>query len=221
MHRVAATAATAATLFVGTNLDDVIVLAVLSLSSRVEGLPKRWHIWAGQYAGVAVLVTISMLAALGLALLPDRHAWLLGFVPLVLGVQKLVGAVRASGAGARPSAAVATGLAGVIGVTIANGGDNIAAYTPVFRTESGSEIAVTLAVFAAGVAIWCAAGSWLVSHAKASRFKWRRVRSSGAPLTSLALSPPTRPPTRGDRNRAARPARGRASGGPDDEIALS
>jgi cadmium resistance protein CadD (predicted permease) len=45
---------------------------------------------------------------------------------------------------------VATGLAGVTGVTVANGGDNIAAYTPVFRTISSTSIAVTLAVFVIG-----------------------------------------------------------------------
>lgn len=61
---------------------------------------------------------------------------------------------------------MATGLTGVIGVTVANGGDNIAAYIPVFRTISGTGIAVTLAVFVIGVALWCLAGFWFVSHHK-------------------------------------------------------
>ncbi len=89
---------------------------------------------AGQYAGVAALVVVSLLAALGLGVVLESWLWILGLVPLGLGLRKLVIATRAHRAGQRASPAVATGLTGVIGVTIANGGDNIAAYTPVFRT---------------------------------------------------------------------------------------
>jgi cadmium resistance protein CadD (predicted permease) len=85
-------------------------------------------------------------------------------VPLGLGTYKLLAAVRAHRRGERAPIAVAAGLPGVIAVTVANGGDNIAAYTPVFRTSGGAEIAITIAVFAIGVVLWCAAGAWLVSH---------------------------------------------------------
>ena len=52
----------------------------------------------------------------------------------------------------------------MIGITIANGGDDIAAYPPAFRTMSRTGIAVTLAVFVISVTLWCLAGFWLVSH---------------------------------------------------------
>lgn len=64
------TIATAAGLFAATNVDDVVVLAALNATSRVQGRPKAWQIWIGQYVGVAVLVGVSMLAALGLARIP-------------------------------------------------------------------------------------------------------------------------------------------------------
>jgi len=51
---------TAALLFAGTNVDDMIVLTVLSISSRAAGRPRPWHIWAGQYAGFAVIVAVFM-----------------------------------------------------------------------------------------------------------------------------------------------------------------
>jgi cadmium resistance protein CadD (predicted permease) len=164
MHGLAATIATASVLFAGTNLDDLVVLGALSASSRAEGRPRRWHIWVGQYTGLAVVVGASVLAATGLTLMPEGRIWLLGFVPLGLGAYKLVGAVRAHRRGERPPIAVVTGLPGVIAVTIANGGDNVAAYTPVFRTSSGGEIATTAVVFALGAGLWCAAGSWLASQ---------------------------------------------------------
>jgi cadmium resistance protein CadD (predicted permease) len=164
MEAVFVAAATAAGLFGGTNIDDMVVLAVLNASSRADGRPKVWHIWLGQYAGFAALVVISLLAALGLTLVPEGWIWLLGLVPLLAGVRKLVIAIRAHYCGDHISPAVATGLPGVIGLTLANGGDNIAAYTPVFSTIGAGDTTVTLVVFFVGVALWCQIGSWLVSH---------------------------------------------------------
>lgn len=54
----------------------------------------------------------------------------------------------------------------IAGVTIANGADNISVYTPLFRTIGPASSAVTVAVFAVLVAVWCVAASWLGSHEK-------------------------------------------------------
>jgi cadmium resistance protein CadD (predicted permease) len=151
-------------MFAGTNVDDIIVLTVLFLSGRANGRPRAWQIWAGQYAGIAALVVISVVAALGLAIVPDDWVGLLGLLPLALGVRGLVSAVRAPGSDDPP--AVATGWIPVAGVTIANGADNISVYTPVFRTIGAGSTLITIAVFAAGVALWCLAASWLGSHKK-------------------------------------------------------
>lgn len=64
--------------------------------------------------------------------------WLFGWIPITLGVRELIRAIRARGSGERVRAAVATGSSGVMGLTLANGGDNLAAYTPVFRTISAA-----------------------------------------------------------------------------------
>lgn len=150
--------------FAGTNVDDIIVLTVLFLSARAAGKPKPWQIWAGQYAGIAVLVAISAVAALGLTIVPDEWVGLAGLVPFGLGVKGLVQAIAARHDAEPPSPAVATGLAPVMGVTVANGADNISVYTPLFRTIGPSSTLLTVAVFAAGVAAWCLAASWLGSH---------------------------------------------------------
>lgn len=58
--------ATALGVFAGTNLDDIVVLTVLFLSARAVARPRPWQIWTGQYLGIAVLVAVSAVTALGL-----------------------------------------------------------------------------------------------------------------------------------------------------------
>ena len=48
-------------------------------------------------------------------------------------------------------------------VTMANGGDNLGVYIPVFSREP-AWVPVYAAVFAVMTALWCAAGYWLVNH---------------------------------------------------------
>jgi len=156
----------AAAAFAGTNIDDIIVLTVLFLSARAGGKPKVWQIWAGQYAGIAVLVVVSGVAALGLTIAPDDWVGLLGLVPVALGLRGLVMAIRARDHDEAPTAAVASGLASVVGVTIANGADNISVYTPMFRSIGVTNSLITAAVFALLIALWCLAGSWLGSRRK-------------------------------------------------------
>ena len=155
---------TAAVLFAATNVDDIVVLTVLSISSRASGQPRPWHIWAGQYAGFAVLIGASLAAAAGLAMVPLHRLWLLGLVPLGLGLAKLATAIRTHRAGQQASPAAATGLTGVIGLTIANGGDNLSGYIPVFRTSTAAEIAVIIPVFLAGVGLCCLASIRFAGH---------------------------------------------------------
>ncbi|MFC4531043.1 cadmium resistance transporter [Sphaerisporangium dianthi] len=129
------------------------------------GLRGR-QIVAGQYAGIAALVAVSAIAALGLAVIPDRWVGLLGLVPLALGVRGLITTLRAGGADGGSPPAVAGGVLSVASVTVANGADNISVYTPMFRTIGVTASLVTIIVFAVLTAVWCAAGFWLGSHKK-------------------------------------------------------
>jgi cadmium resistance transport/sequestration family protein len=164
VNNIIATIVTAAGVFAGTNVDDIIVLTVLFLASRTAGEPRRWQIWSGQYAGVAALVAASAAAASGLAVVPDKWVGLLGLVPFGLGVRSLIATIRSRNSGTEADTTVAGTALAVAGVTIANGADNISVYTPLFRTIGPSGSALTIAVFAVLVAVWCLAGSWLASH---------------------------------------------------------
>ncbi len=142
----------------------MVVLALLSAASRATGRPRRWQIWAGQYAGFAVLVGLSLAAGRGLALVPERWLWLLALIPVGMGLVTLVAAIRSLRGGEQPRPPSAGRLFGVATLTIVNGADNLAAYTPFFAAAGTARTVVTLVVFAACVALWCLAGGLLVRH---------------------------------------------------------
>jgi cadmium resistance protein CadD (predicted permease) len=136
---------TAAGAFIGTNIDDFVVLLLLVLGMPVDGI-RRWQIVAGQYLGFGVLLVISACGALALGALSERWAGLLAVVPLALGVRGLIEAGRGP-----PPAGKAPILAGnlfrVAVVTVANGGDNVSVYSLLFRQLNPAGTAVTIVVF--------------------------------------------------------------------------
>ena len=63
--------ATAVVAFLGTTIDDVIILTALFVSRRGSGLPRARSIVGGQYLGFAAILLASLLAAAGLQIVPD------------------------------------------------------------------------------------------------------------------------------------------------------
>jgi cadmium resistance protein CadD (predicted permease) len=158
------TVAAATGTFAVTNVDDIVVLTAL-FATAGRGGPGRSQIVLGQYMGIAALVALSAIAAIGLLVVPDRWVGLLGLVPIALGVRGLLAAREArNDDGGRRLAAPVRDMLGVAGVTIANGADNISIYTPLFRQAGAGGLAVYAVVFAVLVAVWCAAGSLLAGR---------------------------------------------------------
>jgi len=148
-------------LFVSTNIDDLVVLTILFLATTRGGTLAAWKVIAGQYLGLMTLIAISVAAALGLTLVPDKWVGFLGLLPLGIGLYGLLGFLLRRRNGNDDdddddeSAIRAGGLLGVAGITIANGADNISLYTPVFRTQPVLDTAVTIVVFLILLAGWC------------------------------------------------------------------
>jgi cadmium resistance protein CadD (predicted permease) len=150
-------------LFVATNLDDIFILLVFFADHRL----RARNIVAGTYLGMAALVLISAVAALIALVIPPSYVRLLGLIPIALGVKALIWRdddddeeerARRAQSSAHSQAAI------VAAITIANGGDNIGVYTPVFAVQSGYEIAVVVSVFTVMTGLWCALAHWLVNH---------------------------------------------------------
>lgn len=158
-----ATIGSAIGLFAATNIDDIVVLTVLFLASS-RGKPRPWQIVAGQYLGFITLVMISVIAALGLTIVPDEWVGFLGLIPLGIGIWTLVRGLRRNGDDYDDDKITAVGLWGVAGITIANGADNISLYTPIFRTSTPADVAIMIVVFLVLVAVWCVAGRLIGTH---------------------------------------------------------
>lgn len=72
--------------FMSTNIDDIFVLMLFS--TQINEVIKRRHIVIGQYLGIGVLTTISIIGALGISVIPHEYVGLLGLVPIYLGIKE-------------------------------------------------------------------------------------------------------------------------------------
>jgi cadmium resistance protein CadD (predicted permease) len=150
--------------FASTNFDDLFVLITFFADRRV----RAGGIALGQYCGIGVLVGVSLAASTVSLVLPAAYVGLLGLLPILIGLRKLVGLPHPNDQDdARPQqrrGGVFADIMAVAAVTIAAGGDNIGIYTPLFATQSAYEIAFTLALFAVLTGLWLSVAHWLVNH---------------------------------------------------------
>jgi cadmium resistance protein CadD (predicted permease) len=160
-----ADAVTAVVLFSGTNVDDLLLISLFSAYARSgNGQLRNWHIWAGQYLGFGALIAASALIGRGLALAPERWLWLLALIPLGIGIVTLVNALRARSREEESHPPPPRSAWGVALITIIDGADDLAAYTPFFAAAGAERIWVTCVMFVGCVAAWCLAGGLLTRH---------------------------------------------------------
>ncbi len=164
-----ATLAVSAVAFASTNVDDIFVL----LGFFADPAFRARQVVLGQYLGIGTLVAVSLVCSLIALVIPPAYIGLLGLLPIGIGVKKLWEARRGpeDDAEGAPPAPGTHKILSVAAVTVANGGDNIGVYVPMFATQTLDETLVLLAVFAAMTALWCLVAHALVSH-----------RALGAPI---------------------------------------
>ena len=141
--------------FASTNVDDLVLL------SAFFAQPGRrvYAIVIGQFVGIGALVLVSIIAALATVAIPPAAVALIGIVPLALGLRQLMHHTDVESAEEQNG----TSLMAVAGVTMANGGDNLGVYIPLFASQTAA-IPIYAVVFAVGTAVWCSLGYAFVSH---------------------------------------------------------
>lgn len=167
--------------FAATNLDDLFLLMLYF--SRANNHPDReGNIIVGQYLGFSVLVFISVIGYWSSLLIPRHYVGLLGIMPILLGVRELLSLrqadkqdeqqVESESQVPAPSGVVRfkwlkwlnPQSASIAAVTVANGSDNLAVYTPLFAAGGVSSMLIIIAVLLLMVRVWCFIADWLAEN---------------------------------------------------------
>jgi cadmium resistance protein CadD (predicted permease) len=168
--------------FVTTDIDDLVVLAALYADPQL----RNRAIVAGQLLGIGVLTATSAVAAAAALAIPSGWTALLGFAPLVLGLRQLlrdeagddeaVGQEHVYEEPQRTRENIYSQTLAVSSITIANGGENLGVYIPLFASAPRL-VPLYALIFAAMTVIWCLIGrgvvnnSWLGEHIR----RYRRI----------------------------------------------
>jgi cadmium resistance protein CadD (predicted permease) len=163
--------------FAATNLDDLVVLTAYLAAGRVT----RSEAIRGQVAGMAAVMALSMVGAMGTVLIPPRLLPWLGLLPVGIGLSHLwrawifwrSGAPKETKPPSRRNASAGTLTIALL--VLANSGDNLGVYIPLFSAQSFLMSGVQIALALGMAALWAAFAAALVNHPKL-----------GAPLRQIA-----------------------------------
>ncbi|MBR4879943.1 MAG: cadmium resistance transporter [Clostridia bacterium] len=130
--------------YVSTNIDDIFLLTLLFTS-----VVRKRDVFLGHLAGILALALVSYLGAYSLAPLLSEYAFLLGIVPILLGIKAIFDKDddddHISGGG----------IISVLLLTLSAGGDNVGIYLPLFMGMNMISFIITLLVFAVMAVLWC------------------------------------------------------------------
>ena len=169
MNELLTAVSTGMTAFTATNLDDILIL--LLFFSQVNAVFRRRHIVFGQYLGFTALVFASLPGFFGRLIFPPDWIGMLGLLPIAIGLSRLLNPETDDSEAEAEleqseksffSSFLSPETYSVAAVTVANGGDNIGIYVPLFASNTLESLAVILAVFFAMVGVWCYAAYRLI-----------------------------------------------------------
>jgi len=158
---------TSAVVFAATDIDDLVLLTAFFADERM----RRGAIVAGQFLGIGALTAASAIAAIAALAVPPHWPSLLGAIPLLMGLWKAWELIRGQGGDSDDESEDARRAAGrsgsqvlmVAAVTIANGGDNLSVYIPVFANDLAA-VPLFVVVFSVLTVVWCWLGYAFVKH---------------------------------------------------------
>jgi cadmium resistance protein CadD (predicted permease) len=175
--------------FTATNIDDIFVLMMFFSFSSTTFPVKQ--VVLGQYIGIGLLVAISALGSFISLAVPMYIIALLGIVPIVIGVKKLIMFRKKNESNSKQAVQNKKKnnlvFAAIAAMTFSNGGDNIGVYTPLFaKYNSVSQITALVTIFMAMTAVWCIAAYYLVNQPLVAS-KIRRIGHIILPFVLIGL----------------------------------
>ena len=164
--------------FIATNIDDLFINILLYV--RSSGKKEDLAITAGKFTGTALLLAISCFGAAGLQKLAADWLWLLGFIPIILGVKEAAAAIKnAEDSDISYTGISSSPLTNSTLITLASGADNIGVYLPLMARFDFWQMGLTALVFFIMTGLFCTAGRYLaITHAvkdTAGRYRKRLI----------------------------------------------
>jgi cadmium resistance transport/sequestration family protein len=155
--------------FASTNIDDIFILALFFGSNRF----KDAEVVLGQYVGIIGLITLSLIGSLLGLVIAQPYIGLLGLFPIYVGIKGLL-TMRSQQSDDDDAIDAAkrsntNHILSVASITIANGGDNIGIYVPLFATLSTIEKIIMVLIFLLMVALWCFAAKYITKYPTVAR----------------------------------------------------
>ena len=195
MHRYLSELLVAIIAFASTNVDDLLLLSSLFIDANL----RAGSVVVGQFVGMSLLVLISVLAAHFMVSIPLVSIRMLGAFPLCLGILRLakitsspllksaaepnktefVGKEQVRVSWVKSEAALAALL------TLANGGDNLSVYIPLFAVQR-KFVPLYITVFAVMTGLWCFFG-YCLTNQRPFRDKLKRYAGLIIPWVLIAL----------------------------------
>ncbi|BAZ48806.1 cadmium resistance transporter [Nostoc sp. NIES-4103] len=187
--------------FLATNIDDIIIL--LLFFSQVDVNFRRRHILIGQYLGFTAIIIASLPGFFGGLVVPREWIGLLGLLPIGIGIKHLVDwqaettEVQTVSSEFQQSSYKNPILSFIVSilhpqtykvtaVTIANGGDNISIYIPLFAGQSFASLGVIIIVFFVMLGMLCAV-AYLLSRQASIAYALSRYGKHIVPFVLIAL----------------------------------
>ena len=167
------------TAFIASNIDDTFILILLFAT---RGLLAR-HIIVGQFAGIALLVTISSFAALLALAVPALILGFMGLVPIVIGIKRLLES-RESVESKEINRTKYLSILSVMAITVSNGGDDIGVFTPLFAKYNAiAEFSFLILLLLVMTGVWCMVTYYFFRHPLIAS----RINTLSKTVTPIAL----------------------------------
>jgi cadmium resistance transport/sequestration family protein len=150
--------------FIATNVDDLFIIMMLLTQSSKKF--KKHHIFGGQFLGMIVLIMISLVGLIAGLFIPVPYIGLLGLFPIYLGIKEIFERDDEieDGTATKDSRLFSTATLSVASITIANGGDNVGVYIPLFISQTTLELVLMIFIFLALTWVWLLAANYLAQH---------------------------------------------------------
>ena len=155
--------------FVSTNIDDLFILTLFFGGKEYQVS----EIVAGQLIGISTLIAVSLLGSLVGLFIDPAYLGLLGLIPIYLGAKGIAALVKDKAEDEQATRQITSrktnNIFAVSGVTIANGGDNIGIYIPLFASLTWSNKIAMTTVFLIMTLVWCLMAKYFTKHPLVAR----------------------------------------------------